>query len=133
MTGWRLGYVCGDAEIIKHMFKIHQYALMCAPTASQYAGIEALRNCDDEVRSMVDEYDRRRKFILSGVRQLGLSCFEPQGAFYIFPNITSTGLTSDEFCEGLLEKKRFLWFPEQLLETVVKDLSGPPMQVQWII
>jgi aminotransferase len=111
MTGWRLGYVCGDARFIKHMFKIHQYALMCAPTVAQYAGIEALRNCDDEVKDMVSEYDRRRKFILKGVRNLGLQCFEPQGAFYIFPNIKSTGLTSDEFCEGLLREEKVLVVP----------------------
>jgi len=111
MTGWRLGYVCGNSEIIKHMFKIHQYALMCAPTTAQYAGIEALRNCDEDVSSMVREYDRRRKFILKGVRELGLDCFEPQGAFYIFPDITCTGMTSDEFCEGLLREEKVLVIP----------------------
>ncbi len=111
MTGWRLGYACGDSRIIKHMFKVHQYALMCAPTVAQYAGIEALRNCDDDVREMVSEYDMRRKYILKGVRDLGLQCFEPQGAFYIFPNITSTGLTSDEFCEALLREEKVLVVP----------------------
>lgn len=111
MTGWRLGYVCGNKDLIKHMFKIHQYALMCAPTMAQYAGIEALRNCDNEVEKMVDEYDKRRKFLLHGIRELGFQCFEPMGAFYIFPNITSTGLTSDEFCEGLLVKEKVLMVP----------------------
>lgn len=111
MTGWRLGYVCGNSELIKHMFKIHQYALMCAPTAAQYAGIEALKNCDGEVEKMVSEYDKRRKFLLHGVRELGLMCFEPMGAFYIFPNITSTGLSSDEFCERLLIKEKVLMVP----------------------
>lgn len=111
MTGWRLGYVCADSRLLSHMFKVHQYALMCAPTSAQYAGIEALRNCDDEVRLMVEEYDRRRRFILDGVRGMGLKCFEPQGAFYIFPNITSTGLTSDEFCEGLLKEEKVLVVP----------------------
>lgn len=111
MTGWRLGFVCGNKELIGHMFKIHQYALMCAPTTSQYAGIEALRNCDYEVEKMVDEYDKRRKYILKGIRDIGLQCFEPKGAFYIFPNITSTGLTSDEFCEGLLKNERVLMVP----------------------
>ena len=111
MTGWRLGYLCGSSDILKHVFKIHQYALMCAPTPSQYAGIEALRNCDYEVDSMVAEYDKRRKFILKGIRDIGLKCFEPQGAFYIFPNITSTGLTSDEFCEGLLKSEKVLMVP----------------------
>ncbi|MFO7612024.1 MAG: aminotransferase class I/II-fold pyridoxal phosphate-dependent enzyme [Clostridia bacterium] len=111
MTGWRLGYICGNADIMKHIFKIHQYALMCAPTPAQYAGLEALRNCDDEVAEMRAEYDRRRRYILNGVREIGLKCFEPQGAFYIFPNITSTGLTSDEFCEGLLKKEKVLVVP----------------------
>jgi len=111
MTGWRLGFVCGNSEIISHMFKIHQYTLMCAPTPAQYAGIEALKNCDYEVDNMVDEYNKRRKFILKGVRDMGLKCFEPMGAFYIFPNITSTGLTSDEFCEGLLKSERVLMVP----------------------
>ncbi len=111
MTGWRLGYLCGNSEILKHVFKIHQYALMCAPTPAQYAGIEALRNCDHEVERMVGEYDKRRRFILKGIRNLGLECFEPQGAFYIFPNITSTGLTSDEFCEGLLKNEKVLMVP----------------------
>ena len=111
MTGWRLGFVCGNSEIISHMFKIHQYALMCAPTPAQYAGIEALKNCDYEVDNMVNEYNKRRKFILKGVRDMGLKCFEPMGAFYIFPNITSTGLTSDEFCEGLLKSERVLMVP----------------------
>ena len=111
MTGWRLGYVCGNSQIISHMLKIHQYALMCAPTPAQYAGIEALKNCDAEVDAMVDEYDKRRRYILKGVRDLGLKCFEPQGAFYIFPNITSTGLSSDEFCEGLLKTQKVLVVP----------------------
>lgn len=111
MTGWRLGYICGNSDLLKHMFKIHQYSLMCAPTPAQYAGIEALRNCDHEVDRMVDEYDKRRKYILKGIRDLGLKCFEPQGAFYIFPNITSTGLTSDEFCEGLLKSEKVLMVP----------------------
>ncbi|MCD6322198.1 MAG: aminotransferase class I/II-fold pyridoxal phosphate-dependent enzyme [Clostridiales bacterium] len=111
MTGWRLGFVCGNSEIISHMFKIHQYSLMCAPTPAQYAGIEALKNCDYEIESMVNEYNKRRKFILNGVRNMRLKCFEPMGAFYIFPNITSTGLTSDEFCEGLLRSERVLMIP----------------------
>jgi aminotransferase len=84
---------------------------MCAPTVAQYAGIEALRNCDDEMEEMRGEYDRRRKFILQGVRSAGLGCFEPQGAFYIFPNIGSTGLTSDAFCEMLLRKEKVLMVP----------------------
>ncbi len=111
MTGWRLGYICGPGELIRHIFKIHQYALMCAPTSAQYAGLEALRSCDDEVENMRMEYDRRRKFILEGIRSAGLECFEPQGAFYIFPGIKSTGMTSDEFCEGLLKTEKVLVVP----------------------
>lgn len=102
MTGWRLGYACGPSELIKQITKIHQFAIMCAPTTSQYAAIEALRNCDDAVQSMHDEYNRRRRLIVNGFNELGLTCNEPKGAFYAFPCIKSTGMTSDEFCEKLL-------------------------------
>lgn len=111
MTGWRLGYVCGHPALIEEMKKIHQYALMCAPTTAQYAAIEALKNCDREVDDMVKEYNRRRKVMVNGFRNMGLSCFEPLGAFYLFPSIQSTGLTSDEFCEGLLKQERVLVVP----------------------
>lgn len=102
MTGWRLGFVCGPKEIIKEMIKIHQYTIMCAPTISQYAGIEALNNGDDDVQQFKDEFSTRRRIITDGFNRLGLSCYEPQGAFYVFPCIQSTELTSDEFCEQLL-------------------------------
>ena len=111
MTGWRLGYVCGHPALIEEMKKIHQYALMCAPTTAQYAAIEALRNCDKEVNDMVKEYNRRRRVMVNGFRKIGLNCFEPLGAFYVFPSIQSTGLTSDEFCEGLLKEERVLVVP----------------------
>ncbi len=111
MTGWRLGYVCGHPVLIEEMKKIHQYALMCAPTTAQFAAIEALRNCDREVNEMVKEYNRRRRVMVNGFRNMGLSCFEPLGAFYLFPSIQSTGLTSDEFCEGLLKQERVLVVP----------------------
>ncbi|NLZ49396.1 MAG: aminotransferase class I/II-fold pyridoxal phosphate-dependent enzyme [Clostridiales bacterium] len=111
MTGWRLGYVCGHPILIEQMKKIHQYALMCAPTTAQFAAIEALRNCDREVNDMVKEYNRRRRVMVNGFRKMGLSCFEPLGAFYVFPSIKSTGLTSDEFCEGLLKQERVLVVP----------------------
>ncbi len=111
MTGWRLGYALGPAEIIGQITKIHQFAIMCAPTISQWAAIEALRSCDDEVERMVDEYDMRRRIMVRGFRELGLECREPKGAFYAFPSIKSTGMTSDEFCEKLLYSKRVALVP----------------------
>lgn len=111
MTGWRLGYACGPAPIMSEITKIHQYAIMCAPTASQYAAIEALRNCESEVERMREEYDNRRRIIVDGFNSLGLECREPKGAFYAFPSIKSTGLTSDMFCERLLESKRVAIVP----------------------
>ena len=111
MTGWRLGYACGPAPIIKEMTKIHQYAIMCAPTTSQYAAIEALRSCDDDVEYMRTEYDHRRRVMVNGFREMGLSCFEPLGAFYVFPNISATGLSSDEFATKLLYEKKVAVVP----------------------
>ena len=111
MTGWRLGYALGPAPIIQMMTKVHQFALMCAPTTSQYAGIEAMRNGDEDVRIMQEAYDRRRRVMVEGFRSMGLSCFEPEGAFYVFPNITRTGLTSEEFCEKLLLDQRVVVVP----------------------
>ncbi len=111
MTGWRLGYALGPCEIIKEITKIHQYAIMCAPTVSQFAAIEALKNCDREVERMKGEYDARRKIIVKGFNDLGLACHEPKGAFYAFPSIKSTGMTSDEFCEKLLYSKKVALVP----------------------
>jgi len=111
MTGWRLGYACGHPELISMMKKIHQYAIMCSPTTSQYAAIEALRNSDEDVEYMVNEYNMRRRVMVDGFRKMGLDCFEPFGAFYVFPSIKSTGLTSDEFCEGLLKEEKVLIVP----------------------
>lgn len=105
MTGWRLGYMCGPSEILKHALKIHQFGIMSSPTVSQYAAIEALENCERDVKLMVSEYDTRRRYLVDAFNKLGLSCFMPEGAFYVFPCIKSTGLTSDEFCEQLLYKK----------------------------
>lgn len=102
MTGWRLGYALGPAPIISVMTKLHQYAIMSAPTTAQHAATEALRNGDEDIEYMREQYDARRRLIVDGFRNLGLSCFEPEGAFYIFPCIKSTGLTSSEFCEQLL-------------------------------
>lgn len=102
MTGWRLGYCCGHRDLIAAMYKIHQYAIMCSPTTAQYAGIEALRNSDEDVQEMVREYNRRRRIMVDGYRKAGLECFEPLGAFYVFPCIKSTGLSSSEFSERLL-------------------------------
>ena len=102
MTGWRLGYIAGPAPIIKQMLKIHQYAIMSSPTISQYAAIEALESCDKEVEKMVNEYNVRRRWLVNALNELGLTCFEPKGAFYVFPSIKSTGLTSQQFCDKLL-------------------------------
>lgn len=111
MTGWRIGYACGHSAVIEAMKKIHQYAIMCAPTTAQYAALEALRGGNSEVEMMVREYNRRRKVMLEGFRNMGLDCFEPHGAFYVFPCIKSTGMTSDSFCEKLLKEKRILVIP----------------------
>lgn len=111
MTGWRLGYACAHPEFIKAMTKIHQYAIMCAPTTAQYAAIEALRNADADVKEMVREYNRRRRVLVDGFRQMGLDCFEPLGAFYAFPCIKNTGLSSEEFCEKLLLTEKVLVVP----------------------
>lgn len=102
MTGWRLGYACGPAHLISAMVKIHQYAIMCAPTTSQYAAVEALRTADATVPPMRSSYDSRRRVMLDGFKRMGLDCFEPLGAFYCFPSIKSTGLTTEEFCNNLL-------------------------------
>ncbi len=105
MTGWRMGYALGPAPILQAVTKIHQYAIMCAPTTSQHAAIEAMRSCDEQVEDMVREYNMRRRLMVSGFNEIGLSCREPLGAFYAFPCIRSTGLSSDEFCEKLLYAK----------------------------
>ena len=102
MTGWRLGYICAPAPLARQMLKIHQYAIMCAPTTAQLAAITALRDCDEDVAAMTAEYDRRRRLIYNGLRDIGIESFEPEGAFYIYPNIGKFGLTSEAFCEKLL-------------------------------
>ena len=106
MTGWRLGYVCGPKELIASMTKIHQYAIMSAPTTSQYAAVEALKYGDGDIEAMKEEYDGRRRYLVEGLRSMGLDCFEPKGAFYVFPCIKSTGLSSEEFCEQLLIQQK---------------------------
>ena len=111
MTGWRLGYACGPAPIIKIMTKIHQSAIMSAPTTSQYAAITALRECDGEIDKMRDEYNMRRRLVVHGFNSMGLTCFEPRGAFYVFPSIQISGLTSSEFCEQLLREKEVAIIP----------------------
>ena len=105
MTGWRLGYACGPKEIIEQMIKIHQYAIMCAPTNSQYAAVEALRNCDEEVQEMMEAYNQRRRFLMSEFRRMGIQCFEPFGAFYVFPSVQEFGMTSEEFALRFLEEE----------------------------
>ena len=111
MTGWRMGFACGPEELMKQITKIHQFAIMCAPTTAQYAAIEALRHGDDAVEAMREEYDMRRRLIVAGFNRLGLTCREPKGAFYAFPCIRSTGMTSDGFCEKLLYAERVAVVP----------------------
>ncbi len=111
MTGWRLGYACGPREIIAQMLKIHQFAIMCAPTTSQYAAVEALRSCDAEVAEMKEEYNGRRRYLVKRFADMGVKCFEPFGAFYIFPSIRQFGLTSDEFATQLLHRKKVAVVP----------------------
>ncbi|MGL4362090.1 MAG: aminotransferase class I/II-fold pyridoxal phosphate-dependent enzyme [Cellulosilyticaceae bacterium] len=111
MTGWRLGYALGPKSIIAMMTKIHQYAIMCAPTTSQYAAIEAMKNGDEDVKMMRNAYNQRRRMMIDGFRKMGLSCFEPKGAFYVFPCIKRTGLTSEEFCEKLLHTQKVAVVP----------------------
>ena len=111
MTGWRLGYACGPQVIMEQMVKIHQFAIMCAPTTSQYAAVEALRNGDDDVLMMKEQYNHRRRFLLSEFERIGLPCFEPYGAFYVFPCIKKFGMTSDEFCTRLLMEEKLAVVP----------------------
>lgn len=111
MTGWRLGYAAGPEAIIRQMTKIHQFAIMCAPTTSQYAAVEALKNGDADVENMRDAYDKRRKFLVSRLREIGLDTFEPYGAFYVFPCIKGMGMTSDEFATKLLEEEKLAVVP----------------------
>ena len=111
MTGWRLGYICGNADTIKAMTKIHQYGIMSTPTTSQYAAIEAMKHGDDDVKYMVSEYDHRRKILVEELNRIGLHCFEPKGAFYAFPSIKSTGMTSEQFCEELLKDQKVAVVP----------------------
>lgn len=111
MTGWRLGYALGPSQIIKAMTKLHQYGIMSSPTTSQFAAIEALKSCDRDVENMVSEYNYRRRFILDGFRSMGLSCFEPLGAFYVFPCIKPLGMTSEEFANRLLEEEKVAVVP----------------------
>lgn len=106
MTGWRMGYLCGPAPIIQQALKLHQFGIMSAPTTSQYAAVEAMRNGDQDIEHMREEYDRRRRYLVENLNRIGLTCFEPKGAFYVFPDVRSTGLSSEEFCEKfLLEEK----------------------------
>ena len=111
MTGWRLGYACGPKEIIEQMTKVHQYAIMCAPTTSQYAAVEALKNGDPDVAEMREAYNNRRRFVVNSLREMGLPCFEPLGAFYVFPCIKEFGLSSDEFATRLLQEEKLAIVP----------------------
>ncbi|MCR5416599.1 MAG: aminotransferase class I/II-fold pyridoxal phosphate-dependent enzyme [Pseudobutyrivibrio sp.] len=111
MTGWRLGYACGPKEIIAQMVKIHQFAIMCAPTTSQYAAVTAIRDCDEDVAHMREEYNDRRRYLLERLKKMNIKCFEPYGAFYIFPSIAEFGMSSEEFCTRLLREKEVAVVP----------------------
>ena len=111
MTGWRLGYACGPADVLTQMTKIHQFGIMSAPTTAQYAAIEALRHGDEDIRKMRDQYDARRRIMVDGFRKIGMDCFEPRGAFYAFPSIARSGMTSEEFCERLLYSQHVAVIP----------------------
>ncbi|MDD4371661.1 MAG: aminotransferase class I/II-fold pyridoxal phosphate-dependent enzyme [Anaerostipes sp.] len=111
MTGWRLGYATGPTDVMKQMVKVHQFCIMAAPTTSQYAGIEALRNCDEEVTEMRNAYNQRRRYVLHAFREMDIDCFEPEGAFYLFPSIKKFGLTSDEFATRLLQEEKLAVVP----------------------
>ena len=111
MTGWRLGYAAAPREILQQMLKIHQYAIMCAPTTSQYAAISALRNGDEDVEQMREAYSQRRRYLVHALREMGLDCFEPYGAFYVFPSIKKFGMTSDEFATRLLQEEKVAVVP----------------------
>lgn len=111
MTGWRLGYACAPANIMKQMIKLHQFAIMCAPTNSQFAAVEAMRSCDADVAKMMEAYDQRRKFLLNAFKEMGIECFEPFGAFYVFPSVKKFGMTSEEFANRLLEEEKLAVVP----------------------
>lgn len=111
MTGWRIGYACGNRDIVGAMTKVHQYTIMCAPIMGQRAAVEALRHGEVEMRKMVDDYNHRRKIMVKGLREIGLDCFEPRGAFYCFPSIKASGMTSEEFCERLLTEEQIAVVP----------------------
>ena len=111
MTGWRMGYLCGPRELVSQIIKLHQYGIMSAPTMSQYAAIEAMQYGDEDIAAMREEYDGRRRFLLDGFRSIGLECFEPKGAFYMFPSIQSTGMDSDTFCTKFLETEHVAVIP----------------------
>ena len=111
MTGWRLGYACGPSEIIRQMTKIHQFAIMCAPTTSQYAAVEALKNGNEDIKMMRQAYNQRRRFLLNAFKEMNLECFEPYGAFYVFPCIKEFGMTSEEFATKFLEEEKVALVP----------------------
>jgi len=111
MTGWRLGYALGPQNIIQQMTKLHQFAIMCAPTNSQFAAVEALKNCDNDVARMVDAYDQRRRYLMDAFEHMGLDCFEPHGAFYMFPSIKKFNMSSDEFATRLLKEEKVAVVP----------------------
>ena len=133
MTGWRLGYAAGPADLIAEMVKIHQYAIMCAPTTSQYAAVEAMRYGDDDVAKMREAYDGRRRYLLHTLREMGLPCFEARGAFYVFPNISRFGMSSEAFATRLLQEEKVAVVPGPPSATAARALSAFPMPIRWKI
>ena len=111
MTGWRLGYALGPEPVLTQMLKLHQFAIMSSPTTAQYAGVEALRHGDNDIEMMRSEYDMRRRFLVDGLRKIGLDCFDPEGAFYVFPSIQKTGMSSEDFCKELLYREKIAVVP----------------------
>jgi len=128
MTGWRLGYTLAPHEVTQQMLKIHQYGIMCAPTASQFAAVEAMRNGDEDVEMMRAEYNRRRRYIVSGLQGMGIDCFVPEGAFYVYPNISKFGMSSEEFCQRLLDEMGVAKYPVQPSVIAVRDMQESPMR-----
>ena len=129
MTGWRLGYAAAPRLILDQMLKIHQYAIMCAPTTSQYAAVEAMKNGDQDVAMMRESYDQRRRFVLKTLADMGLSCFEPKGAFYVFPNISRFGMSSEEFAEELVKEDKVAVVPGSAFGACGEGLSGFPTPI----
>lgn len=133
MTGWRLGYLLAPSELTAQMFKIHQYGIMCAPTTSQFAAVDALAHGDADIEQMKNEYNRRRRLILDGLAACGIACFPPKGAFYVFPEIGTFGLSSEEFCTRLIDEENVALVPARPLANRARGLPAYPMRIRFVI